>query len=71
MLGWKTANELYNQGYRSPQDLYAAGLYSNQRPYHDDLQEKMTRSEVESVANFVRLQLERVEPGAHSVLCGG
>lgn len=31
----------------------------------------MIPEEVESVANFIRIQLDRVEPGAHTVLCGG
>lgn len=31
----------------------------------------MTREDVELVADFIRIQLEKVEPGAHTVLCGG
>lgn len=31
----------------------------------------MTRKDVESVAAFVQVQLNKVEPGAHMILCGG
>jgi DNA polymerase/3'-5' exonuclease PolX len=30
----------------------------------------MTRSDAESILEFVRIQLERIEPGAHMILAG-
>lgn len=32
---------------------------------------RIPREEVENIAEFIKIQLDRVEPGAHTVLCGG
>ncbi|KAI5475866.1 beta dna polymerase [Pseudohyphozyma bogoriensis] len=73
-IGYTTARELYDEErcYTMEQlrqlhgDKYAMGL-----KYYEDLQIKMDRKEVESVAKFIKLQLDRVEPGAQTTLCGG
>ncbi|KAK4700372.1 hypothetical protein P7C70_g5875, partial [Phenoliferia sp. Uapishka_3] len=39
--------------------------------WHEDLQLPIPRKDVESIANFVKIQLEKTEPGAHVVICGG
>ncbi|KAM0786393.1 hypothetical protein ACM66B_001860 [Microbotryomycetes sp. NB124-2] len=70
-VGFKRAEDLYNAGYRSPHDLRDLPEFENILRYHDDLQLKIPREEVESVANFIRIQLDRVEPGAYTVLTGG
>ncbi|KAK4046069.1 hypothetical protein OIV83_006374 [Microbotryomycetes sp. JL201] len=70
-IGRVKAEQLYNEGYRSPDDLRDLPEYANILQYHDDLQLKIPRSEVESVADFVKIQLDRIEPGAHTILCGG
>lgn len=69
--GHHRAKELYVQGYRSAEDLRKTGQWDKEFRYHDDIQLKIPRSEVESIHEFVRIQLDRIEPGAHSVLCGG
>ncbi|BGP25959.1 beta dna polymerase [Rhodotorula toruloides] len=68
------ANELYEQGVRTLEDLRRA----MNRPrinaylkYYDDLQEKIPRSEVESLLAFVELQLNKIKPGFKALLCGG
>ncbi|KAM0749444.1 Nucleotidyltransferase [Meredithblackwellia eburnea MCA 4105] len=68
-VGPTRAKELYNDGHRTLDDLKKTGLFNFK--WHDDLQLKMPRSDVESIANFVRVQLEKIEPGAHLTLCGG
>ncbi|GAA5873959.1 hypothetical protein JCM16303_002643 [Sporobolomyces ruberrimus] len=70
-VGHHRAKELYVQGYRSAEDLRKTGQWDKEFRYHDDIQLKIPRSEVESIHEFVRIQLDRIEPGAHSVLCGG
>ncbi|GAA5907550.1 type-X family DNA polymerase [Sporobolomyces salmoneus] len=70
-VGHHRAKELYLQGYRSAEDLRKTGQWDKEFQYHEDIQEKIPRSEVESIQEFVRIQLARIEPGAHTVLCGG
>ncbi|GAA6017371.1 hypothetical protein JCM11491_006633, partial [Sporobolomyces phaffii] len=70
-VGHHRAKELYVQGYRSAEDLRKTGQWDKEFRYHDDIQLKIPRSEVESIHAFVRIQLDRIEPGAHTVLCGG
>ncbi|GAA5960812.1 hypothetical protein JCM3765_000826 [Sporobolomyces pararoseus] len=70
-VGHHRAKELYQEGYRSAEDLRKTGNWEKEFRYHDDIQEKIPRSEVESIQEFVRIQLDRIKPGAHTVLCGG
>ncbi|ORY74041.1 hypothetical protein BCR35DRAFT_306817 [Leucosporidium creatinivorum] len=73
-LGPKKANELYdsNPSVRTIEQLKIAepGRWDKMLQWHDDLQLKMPRSEAESILEFVRIQLERIEPGAHMILAG-
>jgi DNA polymerase/3'-5' exonuclease PolX len=38
---------------------------------HHDFQLTMTRKEVENIAEWVRLQIWKIDPEAHVVICGG
>ncbi|KAI5478040.1 beta dna polymerase [Pseudohyphozyma bogoriensis] len=73
-IGFAKASEVYdeNECYTLDhiREQYADKLKVGLK-YYDDFQVPMQREEVESVANFICLQLDRVEPGAHTVLCGG
>ncbi|GAA6035697.1 hypothetical protein JCM8097_004976 [Rhodosporidiobolus ruineniae] len=71
-IGHTKSMELYNQGIHNEIDLMRAmpGL-EWQLKYHADLQEKIPRAEVESIRNFIQIQIDRVKPGAHLELCGG
>ncbi|GAA6058963.1 hypothetical protein JCM10212_001673 [Sporobolomyces blumeae] len=70
-VGHHRAKELYTEGCRSAEDLRRTGNWEKEFRYHDDIQLKIPRSEVESIQEFVRIQLDRILPGAHTVLCGG
>ncbi|KAK4049870.1 hypothetical protein OIO90_005259 [Microbotryomycetes sp. JL221] len=70
-VGYAAAADLYRDGFRKPSDLQNVPRYAKTLEYHDDIQIKIPRAEVESVANFIRIQLDKIEPGAHTVLCGG
>ncbi|BGP33527.1 hypothetical protein JCM10296v2_005331 [Rhodotorula toruloides] len=68
------ANELYERGVRTLEDLRRATnrkRIDSYLKYYDDLQEKIPRSEVESILAFVELQLNRIKPGFKTLLCGG
>ncbi|GAA5994715.1 hypothetical protein JCM11641_001313, partial [Rhodosporidiobolus odoratus] len=71
-IGYHRANELHDAGVRTLDDLLSAcpGLGS-QLKYTADLEENIPRSEVESIHEFVKIQLDKVKPGSHSILCGG
>ncbi|GAA5832925.1 hypothetical protein JCM5353_003306 [Sporobolomyces roseus] len=70
-VGHHRAKELYQEGYRSAEDLRKTGKWDKEFRYHDDIQLKIPRADVESIQEFVRIQLDRIQPGAHTVLCGG
>ncbi|GJN90271.1 hypothetical protein Rhopal_003272-T1 [Rhodotorula paludigena] len=70
-IGHHTAKELYAQGYRSAEDMRRSGKWEKEFRYHDDIQETIPRAEVESICRFVKLQLDRIERGAHIVIAGG
>ncbi|ORY74034.1 hypothetical protein BCR35DRAFT_306809, partial [Leucosporidium creatinivorum] len=70
-VGQKTAVELYENGIRSLEQMRALDRWPIGFKYQEDMQIKMSRADCESVANFIRIQLDRVEPGAHTVLLGG
>ncbi|GAA5933417.1 DNA-directed DNA polymerase IV [Sporobolomyces koalae] len=70
-VGHTRAKELYQEGFRSAEQLRSTGKWEKEFRYHDDIQEKIPRREVESIHEFVRIQLDRIEPGAYTVLCGG
>lgn len=69
--GHTRAKELYLQGYRSAEDLRKTGEWDKEFRYHDNIVEKIPRAEVESIQEFVRIQLDRILPGSHTELCGG
>ncbi|GAA5841878.1 hypothetical protein JCM9279_003140 [Rhodotorula babjevae] len=74
-VGHALANKLYDDGARTLDDLQVMlkdrlDIMSYMR-FYANLQEPVPRSEVESVRDFVRLQIDKVLPGAHLELCGG
>ncbi|GAA5906148.1 hypothetical protein JCM6882_006059 [Rhodosporidiobolus microsporus] len=70
-VGHHKAKELYEQGYRSAEDLRKSGKFDKEFLYHDDVQLPIPRKEVESIKEFVQLQVDRIERGAHIVIAGG
>ncbi|GAA6054740.1 hypothetical protein NBRC10513_007390 [Rhodotorula toruloides] len=73
-VGYAKANELYERGVRTLEDLRRAmnrPRIKSYLKYYDDMQEKIPRSEVESILAFVELQLNRIKPGFKTLLCGG
>ncbi|BGP17826.1 hypothetical protein JCM10213v2_005868 [Rhodosporidiobolus nylandii] len=71
-IGYHKANELYEQGIRTLDDLVTAHPEFIPRVrYHHHLQQKIPRSEVESIMAYVKLQLDKVQPGSHLEACGG
>ncbi|GAA5920466.1 hypothetical protein JCM1841_003494 [Sporobolomyces salmonicolor] len=70
-VGHLKAKDLYAAGYRSAEDLKKTGEWEKEFRYYDDIQLKIPRSEVESICEWVRVQLDRIEPGAHIAIVGG
>ncbi|BGP09413.1 hypothetical protein NBRC10512v2_005019 [Rhodotorula toruloides] len=70
-VGHHTAKQLYEQGYRSAEDMRRSGKWEKEFRYHDDIQIPIPRSEVESIERFVKLQLDRIQRGSHIVITGG
>ncbi|GAA5894238.1 hypothetical protein JCM6882_007609 [Rhodosporidiobolus microsporus] len=71
-IGYSNANDLYVAGIRTLEDLRRAKPHLQaQLKYLDDMNEKIPREDVESIYAFVRLQIDRVKPGAETILCGG
>ncbi|POY75321.1 hypothetical protein BMF94_1692, partial [Rhodotorula taiwanensis] len=70
-IGQHTAKELYSQGYRSAEDMRKSGHWQKEFRYHDDIQLPIPRTDVESIAQFVQLQVDRIERGSHMVITGG
>lgn len=70
-IGHHTAKELYAQGYRSADDMRKSGKWETEFKYHDDIQLPIPRADVESIAAFVQLQIDRIERGAHICIAGG
>ncbi|GAA5852035.1 hypothetical protein JCM9279_005039 [Rhodotorula babjevae] len=70
-IGHHGARDLYSQGYRSAEDMRKSGRWEKEFRYHDDIQHPIPRAEVESIARFVQLQVDRIERGSHMVICGG
>ncbi|GAA6028582.1 hypothetical protein JCM8097_007293 [Rhodosporidiobolus ruineniae] len=70
-IGHHKAKELYEQGYRSAEDLRESGQFEKEFRYHDDIQLPIPRADVESIAAFVKVQLDRIERGGHIVIGGG
>ncbi|GAA5852363.1 hypothetical protein JCM8547_006755 [Rhodosporidiobolus lusitaniae] len=71
-IGYSAANDLYGSGIRTLEVV--AVVRPDLAPQLKDLpnlQTKIPRSEVESIHAFVRLQIDKVKKGSHSVLCGG
>lgn len=74
-IGWKTAEVLYQRGLRTLDDLERTGEYNLK--YHADSLIKVGREEVESIKNFVQVQLDRMDEkkgsGVKAVItiCGG
>ncbi|KAK4705593.1 hypothetical protein P7C70_g602, partial [Phenoliferia sp. Uapishka_3] len=62
-------NNKYGKRFRTLDELRELEEYNFK--WHDDLQLTMPRQDVESIANFVKIQLEKTEPGAHVIICGG
>ncbi|GAA5998576.1 type-X family DNA polymerase [Rhodotorula paludigena] len=74
-IGWKAANDLYNEGARTLDDLRELLPH---RPstlsyfkYLDDLSEKIPREEVDSIVKWIQHQLDKIQPGARLEACGG
>ncbi|GAA5990221.1 hypothetical protein JCM10908_005880 [Rhodotorula pacifica] len=74
-IGPKKARTLYEEhGVRTLEQL---GPFLNDdekkrmRKYHAHLCEKISRSEVESIHEFVKIQLNKIQRGSFSLLCGG
>ncbi|GAA5993476.1 hypothetical protein JCM11641_002670 [Rhodosporidiobolus odoratus] len=70
-VGQHKAKELYEQGFKTAEDMRKSGKFEKEFLYHDDIQLKIPRKDVESIAAFVQIQLDRLEPGAHIVIAGG
>ncbi|BGP49717.1 hypothetical protein JCM10450v2_005622 [Rhodotorula kratochvilovae] len=74
-IGYKAANDLYDQGARNLHDVrrLLADRHSviSYLKYHADLQEKIPRSKVESIRDFFKIQLDKIQPGAKLELCDG
>ncbi|GAA5958857.1 hypothetical protein JCM3765_000759 [Sporobolomyces pararoseus] len=72
-VGHVEALRLYQQGVRTIQDLRNRGLHLKNLLHYEDLQEKIPREEVELIAEFVKIQIERCRPDvlAHVEICGG
>ncbi|GAA6050647.1 hypothetical protein JCM3770_000871 [Rhodotorula araucariae] len=70
-IGHHTAKELYSQGYRCAEDMRKSGRWEKEFLYHDEIQHPIPRAEVESIARFVQLQLDRIERGSHILIAGG
>ncbi|GAA6003631.1 hypothetical protein JCM10207_003518 [Rhodosporidiobolus poonsookiae] len=71
-VGYNAANSYYDEGIRTVEELVKSKPgFAKQLKYLPDLNEKISRADVESIHAFVRLQLGKVKPGAQTVLCGG
>ncbi|BGP56672.1 hypothetical protein JCM8202v2_004302 [Rhodotorula sphaerocarpa] len=76
-IGPAKAKQLYDEKVvRSLEDLSRLSDLSHSlrryiRKFHPDLTEKILRREVESIHNFIKLQIDRVQPLSHTLLCGG
>ncbi|GAA5824972.1 hypothetical protein JCM11251_006046 [Rhodosporidiobolus azoricus] len=70
-VGHHKAKELYEQGFRTAEDLRKSGRFDKEFRYHDDIQQSIPRKDVESIKEFVHLQLDRIERGSHIVIAGG
>ncbi|SGZ26175.1 BQ5605_C024g09852 [Microbotryum silenes-dioicae] len=70
-VGHVMANSLYTKGLRSLQEMRDSKQWEKEFQWHDDIQQKMPRHEVESIHEFIKIQIEKVEPGATTLLCGG
>ncbi|GAA5904753.1 hypothetical protein JCM8208_001344 [Rhodotorula glutinis] len=70
-IGHHGARDLYSQGFRSAEDMRKSRRWEKEFRYHDDIQHPIPRAEVESIARFVQLQVDRIERGSHMVICGG
>ncbi|TNY18636.1 DNA polymerase mu [Rhodotorula diobovata] len=60
-IGHHGARDLYSQGFRSAEDMRKSGRWEKEFRYHDDIQHPIPRAEVESIARFVQIQVERIE----------
>ncbi|SCZ87626.1 BZ3500_MvSof-1268-A1-R1_Chr2-2g05092 [Microbotryum saponariae] len=70
-VGHVMANSLYTKGLRSLQEMRDSKQWEKEFQWHDDIQQKMPRHEVKSIHEFIKIQIEKVEPGATTLLCGG
>ncbi|KDE06220.1 hypothetical protein MVLG_03498 [Microbotryum lychnidis-dioicae p1A1 Lamole] len=70
-VGHVMANSLYTKGLRSLQEMRDSKQWEKEFQWHDNIQQKMPRHEVESIHEFIKIQIEKVEPGATTLLCGG
>lgn len=72
-IGFTTANSLYEQGFRTIQDLRDRNQYVSQLEHYEDLQEKIPREEVELIAEFVKVQIDKCRPDVSALveICGG
>lgn len=70
--GPKTAVDLFDkQGITSLAELVAKYPTRYNMEYHRDINLTMTRKEVENIAEYIRIQVRKVDPDAHIVICGG
>ncbi|KAH8671992.1 hypothetical protein BGZ60DRAFT_374299 [Tricladium varicosporioides] len=73
----KTAREFYDRGWRTLEDVVEYGWDSLHRTqqigvkYYDDFQSRMSRQEVEKVANIILEIANEIRPGYQMVICGG
>ncbi|GAA6024604.1 hypothetical protein JCM10207_001018 [Rhodosporidiobolus poonsookiae] len=70
-VGQHKAKELYDEGYRTADQMRQSGKWEKEFRYYEDLQLPIPRADVESIAAFVQLQLDRIETGAHILIAGG
>ncbi|SCV70470.1 BQ2448_1864 [Microbotryum intermedium] len=70
-VGHVIANTLYTKGLRSLEDMRKSKQWEREFQWHDDIQQKMPRHEVDSIHEFIKIQIEKVEPRATTLLCGG
>ncbi|KAH6668799.1 hypothetical protein B0J14DRAFT_150806 [Halenospora varia] len=73
----KTAREFYDKGWKTLEDVVDYGwdsLHRTQRigiKFYDDFQKRMSRQEVEKIANIVLKIANDIRPGYQMVICGG
>ncbi|KAF2971209.1 hypothetical protein GQX73_g2342 [Xylaria multiplex] len=76
-VGAKTANDFYNRGWRDLDDIVEFGWNNITRvqqigiKYYEELQEKISRAEVENIAAVILEHTNKIRSGFQMVIVGG